>query len=88
LETRNYCLSELKKLSGIKVISPETTALSCGIVSFSPEKAKNESIYHALKEKDIIVKLLTKHNAIRISCHLFVSPMDIDRFITALKPLL
>ncbi len=88
LEIRNYCLGELKKLSGLKMISPEAPSLSCGIVSFSLEKVKNEDVYHALKEKDIIVKLLTKHNAIRISCHMFIFKADIDQFITALKPLI
>lgn len=88
IEIRNYCMTELKKLHGLKIISPDAQALSCGIVSFSPEKTKNKNIYLALKEKDIIVKVLTKHNGIRISCHLFVSKADIDRFITALSPLL
>lgn len=88
LETRNYCLGELKKLSGLKIISPEVPSLATGIVSFSLEKAKNADIFNKLKDQDIIVKLLSKHNAIRISCHMFVSRIEIDTFITALKPLL
>lgn len=88
LDTRNYCLAQLQKLDGLKIISPALPALSCGIVSFSPTRVKNDVIYNELKKKDIIVKVLTKHNANRISCHLFVSRQDIDTFITALKPLL
>lgn len=88
LETRNYCLGELKKLAGLKIISPEVASLSTGIVSFSLEKAKNDDVYNKLKEQDIIVKLLSKYNAIRISCHMFVTRGDIDAFIKALKPLL
>jgi selenocysteine lyase/cysteine desulfurase len=88
LETRNYCLGELKKLQGLKIISPEVPSLSTGIVSFSLEKAKNADIFNKLKDQDIIVKLLSKHNAIRISCHMFVSREDIDTFVKALKPLL
>ncbi len=88
LEIKNYCLAELKKMKGLSVISPEQPSLSCGIVSFSLEKVKNEDVYKGLKEKEIIVKLLTKYNAIRISCHLFISKADIDRFVSALKPLL
>ena len=88
LDIRNYCLGELKKLPAIKIISPQDPYLSTGIVSFSLEKAKNEDIFHKLNEQNIIVKLLTRHNAVRISCHMFVSKNDIDTFILALKPLL
>jgi len=88
LDTRNYCLTQLQKLDGLKIISPTLPALSCGIISFAPTRVKNDLIYNELKKKDIIIKLLTKHNANRISCHLFVSRQDIDTFITALKPLL
>ncbi len=87
-DIRNYCLGELKKLPGLKIISPQDPSLATGIVSFSLEKAKNEDVFHKLNDQNIIVKLLTKHNAIRISCHMFVSKNDIDTFILALKPLL
>jgi selenocysteine lyase/cysteine desulfurase len=88
MEIRNYCLNELKKLNGFKIISPEAESLSTGIVSFALDTVPNSDIYNKLKEKDIIVKVLTQHNAIRISCHMFISTSDIDKFISALKPLL
>ena len=88
LQVRNYCLAELKKIKGLKVISPEARSLSTGIVSFSLDSVKNEDVFNKLNDQDIIVKLLTQHNGIRISCHLFVSKEDIDKFIKALKLLL
>ena len=88
LQIRNYCLAELKKIKGLKVISPEARSLSTGIVSFSLDNVKNTDIFNKLGEEDIIVKLLPQHNAIRISCHLFVSKQDIDRFIRSLRVLL
>jgi len=88
LDIRNYCLSELKKLNGLKINSPGDTALSCGIVSFALEKVSNKEIYARLKEQDIVVKLLSSANSIRISCHMFVSYEDINKFITALKQLI
>lgn len=87
LEMRTYCLSELKKLKGLKIISPESKELSTGIVSFSLDTVKNTDVFNNLKDQDIIVKLLTQHNAIRISCHLFVSKSDLDKFIIALRAL-
>jgi selenocysteine lyase/cysteine desulfurase len=87
IQLRNYCLAELKKVKGLKIISPESRSLSTGIVSFSLDTAKNVDIFNKLNDQDIIVKLLSQHNAIRISCHLFVSKQDIDTFIKALKPL-
>ena len=88
LQLRNYCLLELKKMKGLRVISPENKSLSTGIVSFELTEKKNVDVYSRLKEKDIIVKVLTQHNAIRISCHVFVSRSDIDRFLDELKRLL
>ncbi len=88
LQLRNYCMAELKKLKGLKIISPESKSLATGIVSFSLNTVTNADIFNKLKEQDIIVKLLTQHNAIRISCHMFISKQDIDAFIKALKPLL
>lgn len=88
LQLRNYCLAELKKLKGLKIISPEARSLSTGIVSFSLNTVKNVDIFNTLKDQDIIVKLLSQHNGIRISCHVFVSKKDIDQFVKALKPLL
>jgi len=88
IQIRNYCLAELKKLKGLKIISPEARSLSTGIVSFSLNSVHNTDIFNKLKEQDIIVKLLSQHNGIRISCHLFVSKQDIDKFTKALKQLL
>ncbi len=88
LQLRNYCLAELKKLKGLKIISPESSALSTGIVSFSLDTVKNSEIFSKMKERDIVVKLLSQHNAIRISCHMFVSKKDIDTFIKELTTLL
>jgi selenocysteine lyase/cysteine desulfurase len=86
-ELRDYALSELKKVKGIHIISPEDTELASAMVSFSLEKANNTTVFNQLKEKDIIVKHLSQHNALRISCHLFVTRKDIDQFVTALKEL-
>jgi selenocysteine lyase/cysteine desulfurase len=88
LALRNHCQSELKKRKGLKVISPEVEELSCGIVSFTLDTISNQDIYHKLKEQDIIVKLLPYDNSIRISCHVFVSKTDINKFLSALDKLL
>jgi len=85
LEMRTYCLGELKKLKGLKIISPEAKELSTGIISFSLDSVKNSDVFNKLKDQEIIVKLLTQHNAIRISCHMFVSKQNIDKFIQALQ---
>lgn len=86
-ELRDYTLSELKKVKGIRIISPEDAELASAMVSFSLEKANNTTVFNQLKEKDIIVKHLSQHNALRISCHLFVTQKDIDQFVTTLKEL-
>lgn len=87
LELRNYCLDGLKRIAGIRILSPEDPALSTGIVSFELLNRKNGDVYNRLKELHVIVKVLPQHNGIRISCHVFVSRDDIDRFLGALAPL-
>lgn len=88
LEMRNYCYDQLAKLKGINIISPKEDKLSCGIVSFTLDQAKNSEIAHQLKDQDIIVKTLPGINGNRISCHMFVSKKDIDAFILALEKVL
>lgn len=84
LEMRNYCRQQLEALPGIKLISPAEDALSCAIVSFTLDQAKNNEVAQKLKEQDIIIKVLPGINGNRISCHHFILKEDIDRFISAL----
>lgn len=85
LSLRNYCLQGLSKVQGLRIISPEEPSISTGIVSFELLSQKNTNVYERLKERNIIVKVLPQHNAIRISCHIFVSQEDIDLFLGELK---
>jgi len=87
VQLRNYCFSRLKAIGGIRVLSPEHPDLVTGIVSFELLHRKNSDVYARLKELDIIVKVLPQHNAIRISCHVFVSREDVDTFLNALQKL-
>lgn len=88
LEIRSYCLSRLKELKGIVIISPQVDSLSTGIVSFTLKEGENRVIAGELAKEDIIVKVLPKYNGIRISCHMFVSKPDIDRFIQSFSALI
>ncbi|MEP2671465.1 MAG: aminotransferase class V-fold PLP-dependent enzyme [Cyclobacteriaceae bacterium] len=87
LELRSYCLSRLKELKGIVIISPEVDSLSTGIVSFTLKEGENKTIAAELAKEDIIVKVLPRYNGIRISCHMFISKSDIDRFIKSFSQL-
>lgn len=87
LELRSYCLSRLKELKGIVIISPEVDSLSTGIVSFILKEGENRTIAAELAKEDIVVKVLPKYNGIRISCHMFISKSDIDRFIKSFSQL-
>lgn len=87
LELKTYCLSRLKELKGIVIISPEVGSLSTGIASFTLKEGTNGMIASELAKKDIIVKVLPKYNGIRISCHMFISKPDIDKFVSALSTL-
>lgn len=87
VQLRNYCLDGLKKIQGLRTLSPENATLTTGIVSFELLNRKNSDVYARMKERNIIVKVLPQHNAIRISCHIFVTQTDIDQFLVHLKEL-
>ncbi|MFZ1807885.1 MAG: aminotransferase class V-fold PLP-dependent enzyme [Cyclobacteriaceae bacterium] len=87
LELSSYCLSRLKEIKGIIIISPQVDSLSTGIVSFTLKEGENRMIAAELAKEDIVVKVLPKYNGIRISCHMFVSKSDIDRFIKSFSAL-
>jgi selenocysteine lyase/cysteine desulfurase len=84
VDLRNYCLEGLRQVKGIRVISPEDPALYTGILSFELLNKKNSDVFSSLRDRNIIVKVLPQHNAIRISCHVFVSRADIDQFLAEL----
>lgn len=87
-EIRNYCYDHLVGLPGIKIISPKEDALSCGIVSFTLDEVKNTEVAKKLREQDVIIKVLAGLNGNRISCHMFVSKEDIDRFVHSLQEII
>lgn len=87
MSLRDHCLQGLKQIPGIRIISPEDPKLSTGMVSFELLRRKNRDVYAALKERNIVVKVLPQHNAIRISCHIFVSRIEIDRLLIELRGL-
>ena len=85
---RAYLLEKLQALTGLKIISPSEESLFNGIVSVDLTNSKKGDVAQSLKTKNIIVKVLPKYNALRFSCHMFVSKPDIDKLITELTPLL
>ena len=88
VDIADYCREKLSHIEGTSIISPTHKDLRTGIVSLKLEKANNAEISGLLAEKDIIVKTLPGINALRFSCHLFVSKEEIDRLAAELDTLL
>jgi selenocysteine lyase/cysteine desulfurase len=88
LEMAKYCRDRLSDIKDLTIISPTHADLQTGIVSVKLEQAVNSEVSEKLKEKDIIVKTLAGINALRFSCHLFISKKDIDRLVFELKKIL
>ena len=86
---RGYCQSELSKVEGISIISPDDTEISSAIVSFSVNgNVKNRDIFSSMRDNGITIKTLPQYNAIRISNHMFTSNDDVDKMIAQLKEFL
>lgn len=88
IELADYCIDKLAPITALSIISPKHADLQTGIVSVELKKANNAEIAAKLKDKDIIVKTLQGINALRFSCHVFVSKKDIDRLALELTSLL
>lgn len=80
-----YCAKQLQSMNGLRIISPSDPALATGIVSISlDEQFSNRTIFTRMREKDVIIKLLPKYNALRFSLHLFNTKADVDRMVELL----
>lgn len=55
------------------------------MVSVRLLKANNRGVFSALKEKNVIVKVLPRYNALRFSLHLFNTEADVDRMVQLLS---
>jgi selenocysteine lyase/cysteine desulfurase len=88
LELADYCRTELAKLAGLNMISPSHPELRTGMVSVQLTQANNREVFTALREKNMIVKVLPKFNALRFSMHLFNSQSDIDTLVDYLSAIL
>ena len=88
VDLADYCREKLSHIEETSIISPTHKDLCTGIVSLRLDKANNSEISRLLAEKDIIVKTLPGINALRFSCHLFISKEEIDRLVEELAALL
>jgi len=88
LELSAYCRESLLKIDGLEIISPSDRGLSSALVSVRLLNSTNADIYKLLKDKNIIVKLLPKYNALRFSTHMFNSFEDIDKLVVQLRVLI
>lgn len=80
-----YCREKVQALKGLEIISPVDPDLATGIVSAKLLEANNREVFSALKEKNVIVKVLPRYNALRFSLHLFNTEADVDRMVDALR---
>ncbi len=88
LRLKGYCQDKLGDIRELKVISPTSDDLSCGIVSVDLLDKKNGEVATELKNRGIIVKLLPNYNALRFSCHIFNNEGDIDTLCENLDEIL
>ncbi|MEN8251407.1 MAG: aminotransferase class V-fold PLP-dependent enzyme, partial [Bacteroidota bacterium] len=88
LKLSNYCRKKVSEIDGLEVISPSDDSVSSAIVSVRCQKANNRDLFQALRNENIIVKLLPKYNALRFSAHIFNTKEDIDKLTEKLEKLL
>ncbi len=81
LKLGQYCYEKLKPIRNIRLISPQDQSLRSALISFEIRTGTNKEVYDYLKTKDIIVKVLPKYNAIRLSNHIFNTKSDVDKTV-------
>ena len=88
LELSAYCRHMLKEIEGVEIISPEEKSLTSAMVSVRLLEAKNRDIFYAMRENNIVIKVLPKNNALRFSMHMFNTREDIKKLVEQLNTLL
>ncbi len=81
LNLGQYCYEKLLPIKNIRIISPQIKSLRTALISFELQSSTNKDLYNYLKSKDIIVKVLPKYNAVRLSNHIFNTEGDVDKTI-------
>jgi len=87
----SYAKEKIRKVGGVRLLTPENHEESSGLVSFCFLK-KEPANYNPVTEfietirtEKIIVRYVPRLQAVRISCAPFVFPSDIDKFTGVLK---
>jgi isopenicillin-N epimerase len=88
LELSAYCRELLQQVEGVEIISPEDNTLRSAMVSVRLLEAKNRDIFYAMRENNIVIKVLPKYNALRFSTHMFNTREDIKKLVEQLNTLL
>ena len=88
LQLGQYCYEKLSAVKNIKIISPSDRSLRSALISFTLQKSTNRELYNHLKSKNIIVKVLPKHNAVRLSNHIFNTEGEVDKTISEIQKFL
>jgi selenocysteine lyase/cysteine desulfurase len=85
-ELRRYLREALKRVDGVKVITPAQEELCGGILTISLERGDAGKVRGALADDhDVVLKRgSAEYNAIRISTHIFNDESDVDRAVAAL----
>ncbi|MDH5598472.1 MAG: aminotransferase class V-fold PLP-dependent enzyme [Cyclobacteriaceae bacterium] len=81
-ELAQYLLKELKKHPGYwDIISSPDESMRSSIISINLKKGNQRDLFNKLGERNIIVKVLPKYNALRFSCHAFLRRNDVDELM-------
>ena len=85
LELNSLCRERLAAFRSVELLHPAGAAMRSGIASFRVKGQTAKALSRALREKDIIVRLVPQHNALRISTHIYNNAEDIARLAAALR---
>lgn len=79
-----YCRSRLAEFKSIKLLRMHDPDIDSGMLAFDLTDRKNRALATALRKKSIIIKVVPRWNAIRISTHIYNNEQDIDRLVEAM----
>lgn len=89
-ELRERLRSGLESIPTLRLLTSTDPAMASGIVSAGlPESTPARDVAAALRERDIVVKVIPRpaYNGLRFSTHVYNSEADVDRLLAALAEL-
>ena len=83
----DHLFSELKKVPGLRLLTPEEPESRCGIITFKPISVPQQEVSHKLGLAGFRLRSVGEHHldSVRVSMHVYSSFEEVDRLVREIR---